>query len=216
MRIIIVGCGRLGSEVANEMNHQGHNVTVVDKNPEAFQLLEPGFKGRTIEGIGFDRDVLVAAGVERADGLAAMTSGDNTNIITARVARKVFQVPNVVARLFNPRRAETYQRLGLPVVATTTWGVSRVIHLLAHSRITVAMTLGNGEAELVEIDLPEYWVGRAVEDVTVPNEVRVVTISRRGRTLIPIPGTLFEEKDRLLIAVLASSRRRLESMMAID
>jgi hypothetical protein len=125
MRVIIVGCGRMGSELANSLWHDGHDVTVVDKDPRAFYRLGAAFKGATIEGIGFDRDVLIRAGVERADALAATTSGDNSNVITARVARNVFRVPKVIARLYDPRRADIYQRLGLQTVSSTAWGVSR-------------------------------------------------------------------------------------------
>ncbi len=215
MKVIIVGCGRLGGELAIQLSHDGHDVTVVDKNPQAFYRLGSGFKGKTVEGIGFDRDVLVRAGVERSDALAALTAGDNSNIITARVARNVFRVPKVVARLYDPRRAEIYQRLGLQTVSSTAWGVSRTIQLLAHRDLNVIMTLGNGEVELVELEAPPHWVSRTVSNVNVTGEISVTAITRKGKTFIPTLGTVFQEEDRLTISLLALSRSRLESLLAL-
>ncbi len=215
MRVIIVGCGRMGSELALQLSHDGHDVTVVDINPQAFYRLGPAFKGRTVEGVGFDRDVLVRAGVERADALAALTSGDNRNIITARVARNVFRVPKVIARLYDPGRAEIYQRLGLQTVSSTAWGVSRAIQLLAHAELNVAISLGNGEVEMLEMELPLHWASRTVNNVNVPGEVSVTAITRQGKTFIPTLGTVFQEDDRVAIAILATSRGRLEDLMAL-
>ncbi len=214
MKVIIVGCGRMGAELAGQLAHDGHDVTVVDKSALAFYRLGKGFRGKTVEGIGFDRGVLIRAGVEYADALAATTSGDNTNIITARVARNVFHVPKVVARLYDPRRAEIYQRLGLQTVSSTAWGVSRVIQLLAHRDLNVIHTLGAGGVELVECDVPLHWVSRTVNNVVVPGEIHLTCITRRGRTFIPLLGTEFQEGDRLTLTVLASSHERLEDLMA--
>ena len=215
MRVIIVGCGRMGSELANSMWHDGHVVTVVDKDPQAFYRLGAAFKGATIEGIGFDRDVLIRAGVERADALAATTSGDNSNFITARVARDVFRVPKVIARLYDPRRAEIYQRMGLQTVSSTAWGVSRAIQLLAHAELNVAITLGNGEVEVLEMEVPLHWVSRTVSNVNVPGEVSVTAITRQGKSFIPTLGTVFQEGDRVAVAALTTSRGRLEDLMAL-
>jgi trk system potassium uptake protein TrkA len=158
---------------------------------------------------------LVRAGVERADALAALTDGDNANIITARVARNVFRVPNVVARLYDPRRAEIYQRLGLQTVSATAWGVGRVIQLLAHRELHVVMTVGNGEVELIDVEVPPHWVNRTVSNVNVPGEISVTAISRQGKAFVPTPGTGFQSEDRLTIAVSATSRRRLEDLLAL-
>ena len=215
MRVIVVGCGRMGSELAIQLSHDGHAVTVVDINPQAFYRLGPAFKGKTVEGVGFDRDVLIRAGVERADALAALTSGDNRNIIIARVARNVFRVPKVIARLYDPRRAEIYQRLGLQTVSSTAWGVSRAIQLLVHAELNVSVTLGNGEVELLEMEVPLHWVGRTVNNVNVPGEVSVTAITRQGKTSIPTLGTVFQEGDRVAVAALNTSRDRLEDLMAL-
>jgi len=197
------------------MWHDGHVVTVVDKDPQAFYRLGAAFKGATIEGIGFDRDVLIRAGVERADALAATTSGDNSNFITARVARDVFRVPKVIARLYDPRRAEIYQRMGLQTVSSTAWGVSRAIQLLAHAELNVAITLGNGEVEVLEMEVPLHWVSRTVSNVNVPGEVSVTAITRQGKSFIPTLGTVFQEGDRVAVAALTTSRGRLEDLMAL-
>ncbi|HEX9116578.1 MAG TPA: TrkA family potassium uptake protein [Anaerolineae bacterium] len=215
MRVIIVGCGRLGSELADRMSHDGDEVVVVDKDPKAFLRLGEGFKGRTIAGVGFDRDVLTKAGVERADALAAVTSGDNSNIVAARTAHNIFHVPKVVARIYDPRRAEIYARLGLLTVSSTSWGTRRVIQLLAHPDITVLTTLGNGEVELVEVDAPDAWAGRTVNDVNFVGELLVTGVTRRGRTLVPTSGTIFEQGDRVALTVLTSSIGRLEKLLGL-
>ena len=215
MKVIIVGCGRMGSELAIQLSHDDHYVTVVDTDPSAFYRLGPAFKGKTVEGVGFDRDVLIRAGVERADALAAVTTGDNRNIVIARVARNVFRVPKVVARLYDPRRAEIYQRLGLQTISSTAWGASRFIQLLIHPDLHVAITLGNGEVEVVEFEVPPHWVSRTVSNVNVPGEISVTAVSRKGKTLIPTLGTVFQDGDRAAIAVLATSRGRLEELLAL-
>jgi trk system potassium uptake protein TrkA len=184
----------MGSELAVQMDQDGHDVTVVDIEPQAFYRLGSAFKGRTIEGVGFDRGVLMRAGVERADALAAVTSGDNRNIIVARVARNIFHVPKVIARLYDPRRAEIYQRLGLQSVSSTAWGVSRAIQLLSHAELYVTTSLGNGEVEIVELEAPVHW---------------------SGRTFIPTTGTVFQDGDRIAISLLTTARGRLEDLMAL-
>jgi trk system potassium uptake protein TrkA len=215
MNLIVVGCGRLGAELADRMARDGEDVVVIDKNPQAFYRLGTGFRGKTLQGVGFDRDVLVQAGIERSDALAAVTSGDNSNIITARIARMVFHVPKVVARIYDPRRAEIYQRLGLSTISSTIWGVNRVVQLLSHRDLNVIASLGNGEVDLVEVDVPHHWVSRTVNQVTVPGEVTISAINRSGRTFLPTLGTAFEEGDVLVIGVLASSRNQLQRLLAV-
>jgi len=215
MNVIIVGCGRMGAELALHLAHEGHGVTVVDKTPQSFYRLGEGFKGKTVEGVGFDRDVLIRAGVERTDALAALTNGDNTNIITARVARNLFRVPKVLARLYDPRRAEIYQRLGLQTVSSTAWGVRRATQLLTHAELNVTMTLGNGEVEVIEIEVPPHWISRTVSHVNVPGEISLIAITRQGKTLLPTLGTVFQENDRAALAAVASAHDRLEELLAL-
>jgi trk/ktr system potassium uptake protein len=215
MKVIIVGCGRVGAELALQLQQDGHEVTVVDKDPKAFYRLGPGFKGATVTGVGFDREVLLRAGVERADALAAFTAGDNTNVITARVARNVFRVPKVVARVYDPRRAEIYQRLGLQTVSSTAWGVSRAMQLLVHPELNIAVTLGDGDVEVVQLEVPPHWVGHMVNHVNVPGEISIVALTRQDKTSIPTLGTVFQDGDRVAVAVLVSARGRLEELMAL-
>ncbi len=215
MNVIVVGCGRLGAELADRMARDGEDVVVIDKNPQAFYRLGTGFRGKTLQGIGFDRDILVQAGIERSDALAAVTSGDNSNIITARIARTVFHVPKVVARIYDPRRAEIYQRLGLSTVSSTMWGVNRVVQLLTHRDLNVIASLGNGEVDLIEVEVPHHWVSRTVNHVTVPGEISISAINRSGRTFLPTLGTAFEEGDLVVIGVLASSRNQLQRLLAV-
>jgi trk system potassium uptake protein TrkA len=215
MRVIIVGCGRMGSELAHQLVDDGQDVTVVDVDPRTFERLGSGFKGKTVAGSGFDRDVLARAGAERADAVAAVTARDNLNIVIARVARNVFNVPKVVARLYDPRRAEIYQRLGLRTVSSTAWGASRIMQLLGHLGLDVVSTLGNGEVELVEVEVPPHWVNRTVTNVNVPAEMSVTSVTRKGETFIPALGTAFQTGDRIVIAVLATSRAKLEKMLAV-
>ena len=214
MKVIIAGCGRMGAELAERFSEK-HEVTVVDQDPQAFARLAPGFRGRTVAGVGFDRDVLLRAGVENCDALAALTSGDNANIIIARVARNIFRVPAVVARVYDPRRAKIYRRLGLQTVSTTAWGVARMTQLLTHRELNVIRSLGEGEVELLEQEVPGHWVGRPVSQVSVPGEISVTAILRRGTPQLPAPGTLFERDDRAVITVVAAARGRLAHLLGL-
>jgi trk system potassium uptake protein TrkA len=214
MKVVVAGCGRMGAELALRFS-EAHEVTVVDRDARAFSRLGPGFRGRTVEGVAFDREVLLRAGVESSDALAAVTSGDNANILIARVARNVFRVPTVVARVYDPRRAKIYRRLGLQTVSTTAWGVVRMTQLIAHRELNVIRSLGEGEVELVEQEVPAHWVGRSVGQVSVPGEISVAAILRRGGGLLPAPGTMFERGDRAVIAVLPTARVRLEHLLGL-
>jgi trk system potassium uptake protein TrkA len=215
MKVIVVGCGRMGAELALALAREGKEVTVVDRDPRAFARLGAGFTGTRVEGIGFDRDVLVRAGVERSDALAALTSGDNVNIVTARIARTIFRVPKVVARVYDPRRAEVYARLGLQTVSTTAWGASRVQQLLVHGELNVIRSIGSGGLSIVEHEVPSYWVGRDVGHVSVPGEISVTAILRKEAALLPARETVFQQGDLAVIAVMAHARGRLEHLLGL-
>jgi trk system potassium uptake protein TrkA len=215
MRILIIGCGRVGTGLAREMILRGHEVTVVDKDPLAFQRLGPGFKGKTVLGIGFDRDVLLQAGIERADSLAAVTTSDEVNVVVARVARQIFRVPRVVARLYDPRKAEIYRRLGLQTITPVTWGINRIAELLTFFPLHSTLSLGRGEVDIVEAEIPPLLVGRAVQEVTVPGEIQVVAISRGGQTFLPTLGTVFQAGDLIHFVILATSADRLKAILAL-
>jgi trk system potassium uptake protein TrkA len=213
MRIIIIGCGHTGAGLARELSLAGHAVTVVDSNAAAFERLGPSFKGEMIMGVGFDRDVLLRAGIERADGLGAVTSSDETNVVTARVAREVFHVPKVVARVYDPRKAEIYRRLGLQTISPVSFGIQRLAELLTFSPVERVQSLGSGDVDIVEAEVSPLIAGRTVKDLTVPDEVRVVAITRSGKTFLPTMGTVFQEGDRLHLAVLATSADRLKALL---
>jgi len=170
MKIIIVGCGRHGSGLARSLSRIGHGITVIDRASSAFKLLDPSFKGKTIAGEGFDLDILLEAGIERADALAAVTDSDETNAVIARVARQVFRVPKVIARLYDVRKAEIYNRLGLQTIDPTAWGINRVVDLLLYSPLGTVLSLGSGDIELVEMEVPILLVGRKVKELSIPEE----------------------------------------------
>ena len=211
MKTIIIGCGRIGSGLALKLNQSAHDITVIDQDPLTFKHLGAGFKGKTIAGVGFDREVLLAAGIERADSLAAVTSNDEANALTARIASQIFGVPRVVSALHEPRKAEIYRRLGLQVFDPVSWGVNRVADLLSFAPVNVAMSIGNGDVDIMEIEIPALLVGRRVGELTIPGEVSVVSISRGNRSLIPVINTVFENRDLVHLAVATASGERLKS-----
>ncbi len=213
MRFIVIGHGRTGAGLVRVLGEAGHEVTVIDADPRAFPASGPPVAGRTIVGIGFDRAVLLDAGIESADGVAAMTGDDEVNAVVARIAGRLFQVPKVVARLYDPRTAQIYRRLGVQVVAPVDWGVHRAAALLTFSDVGALMSLGTGQVDLVEIDLPVLLDGRPISELTAAGEVLPVAISRSGTTFIPTAGTALRAGDIVHLAVVAASRRRLESML---
>ena len=215
MKTIIIGCGRIGSGLALKLNQSAHDITVIDQDPLTFKHLGAGFKGKIIAGVGFDRDVLLSAGIERADSLAAVTSNDEANALTARIASQIFGVPRVVSALHEPRKAEIYRRLGLQVFDPMSWGVNRVADLLSFAPVNVAMSIGNGDVDIMEIEIPALLVGRRVGELTIPGEVSVVSISRGNRSLIPVINTVFENRDLVHLAVATASGERLKSLLGL-
>jgi len=215
MKTIIIGCGRIGSGLALKLNQSDHDITVIDQDPLTFKHLGAGFKGKTITGVGFDRDVLLSAGIERADSLAAVTSNDEANALTARIASQIFGVPRVVSALHEPRKAEIYRRLGLQVFDPMSWGVNRVADLLSFAPVNVAMSIGNGDVDIMEIEIPALLVGRRVGELTIPGEVSVVSISRGNRSIIPVLNTVFENRDLVHLAVATASGERLKSLLGL-
>lgn len=212
MNIIIIGCGRMGSGLAQMLSLRGHAITVVDKEESAFATLGPTFKGRTLVGIGFDRNVLLAAGVQRADGLASVMNSDEANIVAARVARELFQVPRVVARVVDPHKAEIYQRLGVQTISTTVWGINRIANLLSYTELDVVFDLSS-TVELVQIELPAALAGRTVQNLTIPGEVHVVAITRSGQTFLPTGSASLQRGDLLYLAVQAAAADQVKVLL---
>jgi trk system potassium uptake protein TrkA len=216
MKVIVMGCGRVGLQVSQMLSNQGHEVTVIDHDANAIARLGPDFKGKVVHGIGFDRDVLAEANVGSAEAFVAASSSDNANIIAARIARNIFHVPRVVARLYDPLRAEIYQRLGLTTISTTTWGAERICEVVTHADLDIVYTFGRGEVSLVVMEAPLQLVGRTVNHLSVAGEIVVVSITRDGQALIPLLGSELKEGDRIYLAVLPSAMERLEQMVGLE
>jgi len=216
MKIIIMGCGRVGEQVSLLMADEGHDVAVIDQDAAALDRLGPGFHGQKVKGVGFDRNVLLQAGIEEAEGFTSVSSSDNANIVAARIARNVFRVPRVVARLHNPRRAEIYRRLGLVTISSTTWGARRISELLTHTDFAPVMSFGSGELSLFAIEAPSHLVGRTVKDLTVPGELSVVAITREGRALMPTLGMEFASGDTMHLAALSTAMGTLKALLGLS
>ncbi|MCB9135536.1 MAG: TrkA family potassium uptake protein [Anaerolineales bacterium] len=215
MKVIVMGCGRVGEQLAYILSDEGHAVTVVDYDAHALARLPERFKGQRVKGIGFDREVLLKAGIEEADAFAATSSSDNANIVAARIAREVFHVPRVVARLYDPRRAEIYQRLGLRTISSTTWGAERIRELLTHAELDPIFTFGNGEVAILSVEVPPRLVGRLVRDLSIPGEISVTAITRQEHALIPFIGTAFMARDVLHLTVAASAMEQLKQLLDV-
>ena len=192
-----MGCGRVGSTIAHILEDQGHSVAVIDQEAEAFRKLRSGFKGSKITGAGFNREILIEAGIAHADAFAAVSSGDNSNVIAARVARESFSVQNVVARIYDPRRAEVYQRLGIPTVATVRWTADQMLRRLLPEGSEPLWRDPTGTVVLAEIACSDAWLGEKVQSLEESARTRIAFISRLGEAMLPGPGTVLQEGDVL-------------------
>jgi len=195
MHVVIAGCGRVGSDLTVSLSQQGHTISVVDKNPQAFERLPPGFEGQTLVGLVFDRETLEAAGIREAGAFVAVTNGDNSNIVSARIAREHYGIDKVVARIYDPRRAEIYRRLGIPTVATVQWASAEIRDLLFHGIEHQELAIGDGEMVLLRLDIPEGLAGRPVSDLGEPGDALVVALDRMGKASIPGDGATFQNGD---------------------
>lgn len=209
-----MGCGRVGSTLAVDLQKAGHTVAVIDQNREAFRRLGADFNGRTIAGVGFDRDTLLEAGIEKADAFAAVSNGDNSNILAARVAREIFGVKNVVARIYDPGRAEIYQRLGIPTVATVLWTTDQIMRRLTPDGTKSEWRDATGTISLVEVHPQKDWFGQSVLLIESNSKARVAFITRLGEAVLPDAHTVLQEGD--LLHVLASQEEiaKIEAVLA--
>jgi trk system potassium uptake protein TrkA len=208
-----MGCGRVGILLTQELAKRGHELAVIDKNAAAFHRLPPGFDARTIVGLGFDRDVLEDAGIKEADAFLAVSSGDNSNIVSARVAREHYHVPNVIARIYDPMRAEIYERLNIPTVSTTRWGVKQMILMLGHSREEIKEALAGGDLLRMRIQIPTHMVGSRVGDLNVDGKVLVAGVDRGGTGFIPTPSSTFQEGDFAAVVVQKDALETLDELL---
>lgn len=216
MKVIIVGCGKFGSGLAQNLIRKGHKVTVIDTNPEAFELLGTDFHGETIVGVGFDRDVLEKAQIHMADAIVACSKSDETNALIGRISQIVYKVPRVISRLYDPRQAELYRSLGIQTISTTTWGVMRAAEMISYSQLDSVFSIGgDSNVQLVQIETPVLLIGKTVNELTVIGEIHVVAISRDNKTFLPTLGTTLQKHDVIYLSVLAASAKRLKMLLGL-
>jgi trk system potassium uptake protein TrkA len=214
MEIVVVGCGRVGAELANRLFLRGHKVTVVDRSSASFQNLRPDFRGRTIEGEALNQDVLRRAGLERADGFAAVTSSDTLNTVVAHIARTVYNTPNVVVRNYDSRARALLEAFDLQIVSSTSWGAQRIEELLYHRELRSVFSAGNGEVEIYEITVPAAWEGRSLQELLPGEECVVSALTRAGKAILPDRETVLQVGDVVLVSAtfdgVEALRRRLK------
>jgi trk system potassium uptake protein TrkA len=200
VHVVVMGCGRVGSAIARRLEEVGHSVAVIDQDPEAFRRLGPEFAGRQITGLGFDRQTLLDAGIDSAGAFAAVSSGDNSNIISARVARETFGVQHVVARIYDSKRAEVYERMGIPSVATVPWTVNRLLRELLSVKVSELWREPTGKVLLMRITVTEGWVGRKLAELESASGARAAWLVRFGEAQLPTPATVLQDGDQLIVA----------------
>ena len=214
MHVVVMGCGRVGASLAKALERLGNQVAVIDKNGQAFRRLGSDFHGQQVVGNGFDRQVLVAAGIERAGALAAVSSGDNSNIIAARVARENFGVENVCARIYDPRRAEIYQRLGIPTVATVRWTADQMLRRLLPAGSSEIWRDPSGQVALIEVHTAPAWMGHRVARLEEATGTRVAYVTRLGEGVLPAADTVLQDGDLVQIMVAPDDVARAEEAFA--
>jgi trk system potassium uptake protein len=213
MNIIVAGCGKLGAKLAQMLDSEGHNVTVIDKDINTFKKFKPSFKGNFVEGIAFDKETLLKAGIESADAIASTTDADNINIVTALIAKKRFKVPIIMARIYDPLRAEIYKNMGISNISPTLWGANKMKDIICHPDLFRIATFGNGEVEIIETEATIFLEGHYVRDFTIPQELQIVSIVRNGTAIIPTMDTAFFKSDKIFIAVTLFGKTKMKQMI---
>jgi trk system potassium uptake protein TrkA len=213
VHVVIMGCGRVGSTLARSLEDRNHTVAVIDSNIDAFRRLGSAFEGRRITGIGFDRDTLNEAGIDKAYAFAAVSSGDNSNILAARVARETFGVEHVVARIYDPGRAEVYQRLGIPTVATVKWTSDQMLRRLLPQGHVPELADPSGHVVIAEVTVNPAWVGRRVTALEEATGARAAYLTRLGAGMLPAADTVYQEGDLVHLAALASDLPQVERIL---
>ncbi|MEU8203338.1 TrkA family potassium uptake protein [Streptosporangium sp. NPDC049046] len=214
MHIVIMGCGRVGSTLAHILEDSGHSVAIIDHDPQAFRRLRAGFRGRRVTGVGFDRDVLEEAGIEAAAAYVAVSSGDNSNIISARVARETFGVDNVVARIYDSRRAEVYQRLGIPTVATVRWTADQILRRVLPEGAEPLWRDPSGRVVLAEVAYHPGWIGTLTRDLEAAAGTRLAFVNRIGDTLLPRNDSVVQEGDILHVMAVEADMDRINKVLS--
>lgn len=216
MHIVVVGSGRVGSDLATQLSEEGHSVAIIDKNGDAFRRLGDSFNGDRIVGSGFDRNTLALANAAGADAFAAVTNGDNTNILCARIAQSTYGIVNVVARIYDPKRARIYERLGIPTVPTVTWTTSQVKRWLLPTDDSVEWTDATGSLTLMERILPDRLAGRPLSELNIGNDVRVVAIVRGSEGRLDVDGLFGQEDDKVQFLVTPKGVSELADELGMD
>ncbi len=214
VHVVIIGCGRVGSTLARSLTKRGHSVAVIDQLATAFDRLGADFPGQTITGVGFDRDTLREAGIEKADAFAAVSSGDNSNILSARVARETFGIEHVVARIYDPRRAEVYERLGIPTVATVRWTADQIMRRLLPEGAIPEWTDQSGRIVLAEVPIDASWIGHSVAKLEESTGVRVACIIRFGEGMLVESNTALQHGDTVHLLLVRAQLNDAERAIA--
>jgi trk system potassium uptake protein TrkA len=214
VHVVIMGCGRVGSTIAHSLEAAGHSVAIVDQDAGAFRRLGPDFRGRQVTGVGFDRDTLVEAGIEEAGAFAAVSSGDNSNIISARVARETFGVENVVARIYDPKRAEVYARLGIPTVATVRWTADEMARRLVPEGAHSVWSDPSGHVLLADVHYDSAWVGHSVKKIEEDTGARVAFLTRYGDAVLVTSATALQDGDVLHVLVNRTDVHNIADLLA--
>lgn len=209
-----MGCGRVGSTLAHILEDRGNSVAIIDRDPDAFRRLRASFKGDRVTGIGFDREVLIQAGIEHADAFAAVSSGDNSNIIAARVVRETFGIQRVAARIYDPRRAEVYERLGIPTVATVRWTADQMLRKVLPEGAEVMWRDPTGKVVLAEVTFAPRWIGEPVKAIEASASTRVAFIDRFGQALVPDGSTIVQDGDVLHVMAREDDIDRITAALA--
>ena len=212
MHIVIMGCGRVGSSLARALERRAHSVAIIDMAPDAFRRLGPRFQGKTIKGVGFDRDVLIEAGIEHADGFAAVSSGDNSNILAARVVRETFELDNVVVRIYDQGRAEVYERLGIPSVASVRWTADQVMRRLVPTESEPQWRDPSATVKLVDVRVDPGWVGRRITDLEERGSCKIPFLRRFGAGMVPGRDTVFQDGDMVYAAITNEQTQAIEKL----
>lgn len=213
MHYVIMGCGRVGSALTVKLAKAGHSVAIIDKRAEAFQRLPPGFHARTIVGMGFDREILEEAGIKEASAFVAVSNGDNSNIVSARIAREHYRVPKVIARIYDPRRADIYETLDIPTISTVRWAASQIEFLLFHDKEQLQESFAGGSLLHIRLAVPDHLVGKPVSSLEDQGTIQVAGVDRGGRGFIPVDGSTFQKEDIAHFVVVRDQLGRLDTLL---
>lgn len=213
MKSIIVGCSHMGAGLAMNLQTKGHEVTIIDRDKDAFKKLPQVFHGQTVVGFAIDKRILESVQIHLADAVITCTDNDETNALLARIAKNQYRVPRVIARIYDPRKAVIYQSFGIQTISPITWGIQRSTELLSYNQLDSIWTADNGHVEMIRVDAPTLLIGHPVRDISSLGEIKVVTITRQNKSFIPISGTLIETHDVLYLVVATSALHKLKAML---